>query len=117
MKFIVTKTIESAEKAEIIAKSQEELAGLLIKFEKVMKESKIEYFEYYLPATNPTFQQIFLEFNFSVYGYVPAWSKNSGGTLDDCIVLGKYNNDIEFEKLHLTEPGKELLDTVRIFLH
>jgi hypothetical protein len=117
MKFIITKTIDCAEKTEIIAKSPEELAGLLIKFEEVMEEINIEYFEYYLPATNTIFQKIFLEFNFSVYGYVPAWSKNDNGSLDDCIVVGKYKKDIEFEKLQLTEPGKELLETVKMFLH
>ena len=58
MKFIVIKTVESAEKTEIIATSPEELAGLLIKFEEVMEMNKIEYFEYYLPAINSVFQKI-----------------------------------------------------------
>ncbi len=117
MTFITTKTIDCAEKTEIIAKSPEELAGLLIKFEEVMEENIIEYFEYYLPATNTVFQKIFMEFNFSVYGYVPAWSKNDNGSLDDCIIVGKYKKDIEFEKINLTKHGKELLDIVKIFLY
>ncbi|MCP4762738.1 MAG: hypothetical protein GY870_13245 [archaeon] len=117
MKFLVTKTVKSAEKTEIFAKNPLELAGLLLKLEEIINKDEIDYFECYFPANNVEFQEVFLNFGFSVFGYVPAWLKNMDDTLDDCIVFGKYKMDLNSEELKLLPLGFELLEVLKQFLH
>lgn len=117
LKFMVTRTVKSGEKAELIFKKYEDLIALLIKLDDLMKSEDIEYFELFLPATDSISQEIFLALNFSVFGYVPAWHQNKFGKLDDCIIFGKYKRNLNPRELCLTTSGYELLKVVERYLH
>lgn len=117
LKFMVTRTVECGEKAELDFKSYEDLIALLVKTDDLMKEEDIEYFELYFPAIDHVSQEIFLALNFSVFGYVPAWHQNAAGKLDDCIVFGKYKQNLDPDELCLTNAGYELLQVVERYLH
>ncbi|MBD3350083.1 MAG: hypothetical protein GF364_01195 [Candidatus Lokiarchaeota archaeon] len=116
IEFTVTETVKSAEKTIVNVNCIEDLAALLIKVDDIMKEDDIEYFECYIPATNPEIQSVFLQSGFSVFGYVPAWISDSGRQLNDCIIFGKYNTPLEMGRLRLTYEGNQLLNLLKPFL-
>jgi hypothetical protein len=117
MRFMVTKTVASAEKTEIYINDPFDLAAILIKLKEVIIEDHLEYFEIYLPTTDSTLQAIFLNLGFSVFGYVPAWKENKDGLLDDCIIFGLYQTPINEEEIKLTQFGNEFLELIEPYLH
>jgi RimJ/RimL family protein N-acetyltransferase len=119
MKFMVTKTVSAAEKAEIKMldpMNYVDLTAILLKLKQVVVQDDLQYFEIYLPATDPTVQSIFLQLDFSVFGYVPAWKQNEEGSLDDCIVFGIYRTPIDESEIKLTAFGKDFLSVLTPFL-
>jgi hypothetical protein len=108
MTFYVTGTVNSAEKTEIEVSSAQELAGILFKLDDILQQDSIDYFEIYFPATDPDLQAIFLELGFNVFGYVPAWKRESDGKLTDCIVFGRSKQPIDPAHYALTKNSKQL---------
>jgi len=116
MEFIVTDTIHSAERTEIYTKNEEELGALLIRLRELMQEENIQYFEYYLPATNANYQRVFLGLDFKVFGYAPAWKPNDKGTFDDSIIFGYSKEPLNLEQLKLSDAGQQLWEVLQEYI-
>ena len=108
MEFMVTDTVHSAERTELYAENQEELGALLFRLRTIMEENRIQYFECYLPATNVNYQRVFLDLDFQIFGYAPAWRANDDGKLEDCVVLGYSVESLNTNQLRLSKAGEKL---------
>jgi len=119
MTFMVTNTVSAAERTEMHIESPEDLTAILIRLKQVVIADHLEYFEIFLPATDATQQAIFLELDFSVFGYVPAWKENKqdqDGLLDDCIVFGLFTTPIDDAEIKLTAYGGDFLKMLAPYL-
>lgn len=115
LKFMITTTVMNAEKSEFKIASLEDLFAILLKLEDVMHTDGIQYFEVFVPATNPDVQEIFFQQGFSVFGYVPAWVEEckTNNYLTDCIVFGKYASQFDVSKMKLTKESENFLEVIR----
>jgi hypothetical protein len=115
LKFIITTTVMNAEKSEIKINSLEGLFVLLLKLEDIMHTDGIQYFEVFIPASNPDVQEIFFQQGFSVFGYVPAWNEEdrTNNYLTDCIVFGKYIGHFDINKMKLTKESEKFIEVIR----
>ena len=115
MQFLVNNPIMSAERTEFSVTSEVELAALLIRLRKFIQQENLEYFEIYIPTTNIKHQQVFLELDFSCFGYVPSW-RWTNNKLDDCLLFGLYRTPINWEETKLTDNSESLTKILRPFL-
>lgn len=115
LKFMITTTVMNAEKSELKIAGLEDLFAILLKLEDVMHTDGIQYFEVFVPATNPDVQEIFFQQGFSVFGYVPAWTEEgkSSKYLTDCVVFGKYAGQFDVSKMKLTKESEKFLEVIR----
>ncbi|TFG18676.1 MAG: hypothetical protein EU530_08505 [Promethearchaeota archaeon] len=115
VEFLVNNPISSAEKTRFHANSEIELAALLIRLKEFIEHVNLEYFEIYIPTINLRHQQIFLELDFSCFGYVPSW-KWTNNKSDDCLIFGLYRTPINWENTVLTENSESFAKILRPFL-
>jgi hypothetical protein len=113
--FIYYRNINTAEKTKYKVSNAEELELFLIEIKKLIKTSKLRYFEVHVSAYNSKHQALFFKAGFKPTGYIPAFKyNNTEHRFEDQVVFIYYNVNLE-QKIALIPETKEFLKTIRYF--
>ncbi|MHA1145360.1 MAG: GNAT family N-acetyltransferase [Candidatus Helarchaeota archaeon] len=113
LQFKINTNTKVAEDAYFQVQDPSEFRYLLNEAISFFRKANVQYFEMYMPVTQPEYQAIAAQLGFIATGYFPGWQRVGNERIDHLILTWLAPNyDIDTSKAVLTRYGSRIRDAV-----